>query len=261
MDSLRSNLSRTTVSLKASNFRLAAATTALATCQQAFASALADLKAGTCADAKQRANEAAAATKAAQAKLNAAQAEVEAREAEAEKATAKYNSNNSSRPRRDPKYTFKVNPMTHEFYPTTAPGQGEAATQPLDDVTIGVYISTSKTALADVSALKAFPAPPAALCAKPSCLQTQKERALAACPCNLRAVFAGLNGKDFRQAKLNYHPDRFAQAPTAIRADCQASAKEITAVLDAMSQSSRSDSKKRGQDKQPGFQIRKKGNE
>ncbi|KAK5114588.1 hypothetical protein LTR85_010165 [Meristemomyces frigidus] len=257
MDSLRLKVSKTTASLKASQFRLNAAAASLVTSQQVFSAAIADVKSGNCADAKERANEAATATKDAQAKLNEAKAEVEAREVEADKAKAAYNGHNSTHPRRNARM-----PMDHAFFAAKAPIQDESDAnpeQPLDAITVNAYHTATKVAFSDYSALTAFPSPPAALCSKPSCLQSKKERVLEACPCNIRDTFSGLNGKEFKQAKMNFLSDRFRKAPEAIRADCQAKAKEVYAVLDAMSQASRSDGKQQGHNKRDFQQVRKKG--
>lgn len=263
MDALRGNVTKTTVSLKAAQFRLHAATTTLTTSQQALTSALTALKAenSAAADVKQRATAAAAALKDAQAKVSDAEAEVEAREIEADKALASYNNKFALRARRDPR--FVNHPTAGDW---KAPADHCDPAQPLEASAVAAYHAEAKATFADYAAIKAFPAPPTALCTNVSCMQTKGSRALEACGCNIRCLFEGMTEKELKQAKLTLHPDRFNKVPDeAVRADCKAKAKEICAVLNSITQTPRKEQKKgqKGQkgpqNNNPAPQIRKKG--
>lgn len=239
------NVSKTLRLVKAAQFRLNSATTNLATQQQAFTSALADLKAGV-ADAKQRANEAAVAVKEANAKVTEAQNEVATREAEADKASDAFKRHNVSRPKREHRdYHLRGNaragPQTEaDAYPD----------MPLDAISVSAYHATAKAAFADYASMQAFPAPPSAVCSNLSCLQSREDRPIDACPCNIKETFSGLTAKELKSAKANFHPDRFSKTNDAIRADCQAKASYVHKIVSQISQQSRTDKSKKTQNYQ-----------
>lgn len=240
MDALRMTVARTATSFKAAGFRQSAALAAFTATQNTFHAALSDLKSCNNADTKQRADDAASAMKEAAMKLTEAENQLQARADEAEQAKQAFNGHKASRPRRgNARDKYEIAEAPAQSADTAA---GALAICPL---TVSAFHSASKAALANPTAMTAYPTPPSAPCGNLLCAQGKEDRALDACPCNLRAIFGSLSAKELKAAKNQNLPDRIAKAPAAIRSDCQAKAAEVFAVVDKTLQQSRTDQKKR----------------
>ena len=94
------------------------------------------------------------------------------------------------------------------------------------------YFDQVSRAFADISALNAFPKPPAWPCGNLTCARTKRSRALEACACNIRFLFE--RGTDLKNWRLRFHPDRFSKVPQDVREGIQQMAKEVFVVVDDM---------------------------
>lgn len=103
---------------------------------------------------------------------------------------------------------------------------------PLPQEAIDAYHTEAGAAFeAGFSAMTTFPEPPAVRCVNSSCYATKETRKLEACPCNIRAIFAGVT--DLKKLRNNYHPDKYAVVEAAVPG-AQAKAAEIFVVLSGM---------------------------
>lgn len=114
--------------------------------------------------------------------------------------------------------------------PRPAPTQRTVITQ----ADIDAFHASAEAAFADYSAMQTFPSPPRAPCGKSSCEATQKTRALKACPCNVRTLFAGFSKPQLKKARIAWHPDKFAQTPETGREGFQKKATEVFVVISEM---------------------------
>jgi hypothetical protein len=96
---------------------------------------------------------------------------------------------------------------------------------------IVAFLTETKTI--DYANLQVFPAPPAELCGRVECARSANDRALEACPCNIRTVFTR-DAIKIKTERLRWHPDKFAQCPEVLRATFQKKAQEIFVALSNM---------------------------
>ena len=90
-------------------------------------------------------------------------------------------------------------------------------------------------AFADYAAIDAFPQPPSQTnCIKATCQASKADRALTACPCDIRAAFSGLDLAQLKSSRNSWHPDRFSRCDERRRDGYQKMAKEVFAVVQAM---------------------------
>ena len=105
-----------------------------------------------------------------------------------------------------------------------------AAAQQAED-----WHSTCATAFEDKTKLRYFPEPPRASkpCGKPGCKASAKERALKACPCDIRKLFEE-DKSTLKSARVTFHPDKFSRVPEDVREKVKKAANEVFVVVDGM---------------------------
>lgn len=222
MDALRVRVTRAEISLRAATCRQVQAATQLTKASDALKVALCKVKENS--EAKEQADEAVKEVKAAQEAYDVVTEEKSVREAEAADAKQNYNEHRSSRPRR-------IN-AKDKFEGTHAPKQSLATAegyQTICQMTVLAFHAQCKAEFADYSSMEVFPEPPAAPCGKTQCIRNKKDRALEACPCNIRNVFSNSTLKELKSTRYSFHPDRF-------NAEFKAEAKEVYTVVDQMFQ-------------------------
>lgn len=96
---------------------------------------------------------------------------------------------------------------------------------------VAFYFSRLDFAFVNIANLTDLPEPPAFTCMNRECETRKHERALAACACNIRTLFAGRNVKAER---LRFHPDKFSSVAVEVREMIQRKAKEMFVTLDTM---------------------------
>ncbi|KAH9817394.1 hypothetical protein Tdes44962_MAKER05518 [Teratosphaeria destructans] len=107
--------------------------------------------------------------------------------------------------------------------------------QPVDDpqAAIEAFHLQAQQCFRDYTRILEFPEPPVTeLCVKDTCMSSQDDRLLLACPCNIRAAFEGKG--NLRIIRAKWHPDRFRRCREDLREDLQGKAKEVFVVLNQM---------------------------
>ncbi|KAK5126312.1 hypothetical protein LTR85_010548 [Meristemomyces frigidus] len=95
--------------------------------------------------------------------------------------------------------------------------------------------STAKASFKDRAAMIAFPEPVAWPCYEQDCRKQDKsDRALRACECNIKAAFSGLDDKQLKKERHEFHPDRFAVCSEEKREVWQKMATEVFTAISSM---------------------------
>ncbi|KAK5680257.1 hypothetical protein LTS10_007184 [Elasticomyces elasticus] len=116
--------------------------------------------------------------------------------------------------------------------PSKQPTQDYSKTDRITKDSIEAFHQAIKDALRDRSAIRCFPQPPYEPCSKPGCVLTAKTRALKACDCNIKTVFA--SRPNLKADRVQYHPDRWSFVPDDVREEIQRAASEIFTVINGM---------------------------
>lgn len=124
----------------------------------------------------------------------------------------------------------------------------EAKPQPSNATLIMGWLGAIERLSANTSLLRRFPEPPtlsSATCTNPECKTTEKERTLAACKCNLRAIFESslFDPKELKAFRQKCHPDKFWKCPESKRKAVQAGAKEVFIVVNEVYEQKMKDGK------------------
>ncbi|KAK3617081.1 hypothetical protein LTR56_025527 [Elasticomyces elasticus] len=115
---------------------------------------------------------------------------------------------------------------------TKRPTQEYSRTNRLTKDSIEAFHQAIKDALRDRVTVRCFPQPPYEPCSKPGCVLTAKTRALKACDCNIKTVFA--SRPNLKADRVQYHPDRWSFVPGDVREEIQRAASEIFTVINGM---------------------------
>ncbi|KAK5125813.1 hypothetical protein LTR85_012089 [Meristemomyces frigidus] len=110
--------------------------------------------------------------------------------------------------------------------PKVAPARDITAKEKQD------LLEACSVAFANKSRMRNFPEPPIQPCRNGGCVAAKEGRALKACQCNIRAVFAGRT--TLKSDRLMFNPDKFSSCADDLRALMQQKAKEVFVVVDAM---------------------------
>ena len=108
--------------------------------------------------------------------------------------------------------------------------QKECATRTPPEAEHKAWLLAIDAAFANLKTMDTFPAPPAWTCGSLACETT--DRAISACPCNLRVIFKGV--ADLKHERLRWHPDKFSICPEGCRESHQRKAKEVFVVVDSL---------------------------
>jgi hypothetical protein len=116
---------------------------------------------------------------------------------------------------------------------STRPSMPARAERPQRITAGDIETFLTKTKSIDYENLTVFPDPPSEPCGKQACINDRKDRALAACVCNIRTTFSD-RGINIKAERLRWHPDRFARCPASVRSTSQKKAQEVFVALSTM---------------------------
>jgi len=100
---------------------------------------------------------------------------------------------------------------------------------------VETWRTDSKTAFKDRASMTTFPEPPAWTCYNSACRNGKADdRALKACECNIRAAYEGMETKQLKKERREWHPDRFGVCREDKRQVWQRMATEVFTAVSSM---------------------------